>query len=257
MVAARANVYTLFEDMAQPDTQLQYHDAPHSTPLDATAAEYIPSSQHEQMHESTAAAKDEQALEQSDINQHDIANSAAKIMQNWNKLVIDQQKRCSLPPREVTPFDGSPLESAPFWRSFQRCIEDKTESSKDRLYYLEQFTKGQPNELVRSCMLMDADEGYEEAKRLLKRKYGKDYKIASAYMTKAANWRQIEANNGRAMNSYAVFLRSCSNTMKTLESMKEMDHPKNIKTLVEKLPEKFIDRWRRVVFNKQEKEGKT
>ena len=175
MVAARANVYALFEDMAQPDTQLQYHDEPHSTPLDATAAEYIPSSQHEQMHESTAAAaKDEQALEQSDINQHDIAHSAAKIMQNWKKLVIDQQKRFSLPPREVTPFDGSPLESAPFWRSFQRCIEDKTESSKDRLYYLEQFTKGQPNELVRSCMLMDADEGYEEAKRLLKRKYGKD-----------------------------------------------------------------------------------
>ena len=238
-------------------TQLQYHDEPHSTPLDATAAEYIPSSQHEQMHESTAAAKDEQVSEQSDINQHDIANSATGIMQNWNKLVIDQQKRFSLPPREVTPFDGSPLESAPFWRSFQHCIEDKTESSKDRLYYLEQFTKGQPNELVRSCMLMDADEGYEEAKRLLKRKYGKDYKITSAYMTKAANCRQIEANNGRAMNSYAVFLRSCSNTMKTLESMKEMDHPKNIKTLVEKLPEKFMDRWRRVVFNKQEKEGKT
>ena len=72
---------------------------------------------------------------------------------------------------------------------------------------------------------MDADEGYEEAKRLLKRKYGKDYKIVSAYMTKAANWRQIKANNGRAMNSYAIFLRSCSNT--TFESMKEMDHPKD------------------------------
>ena len=29
VVAARANVYALFEDMAQPDTQLQYHDEPH------------------------------------------------------------------------------------------------------------------------------------------------------------------------------------------------------------------------------------
>ena len=82
VVAARANVYALFEDMAKPDTQLQYHYEPHSTPLESTAAEYIPSSQHEQMHESTAAAKDEQASEQSDINQCDIANSAADIMQN-------------------------------------------------------------------------------------------------------------------------------------------------------------------------------
>lgn len=63
-------------------------------------------------------------------------------------------------------------------------MEEK--ASKDEcLYYLEQFTRGQPRELVRSCQHMDPDNGYTTAKQLLEEHFGNTYKIATAYMVLA------------------------------------------------------------------------
>ena len=45
---------------------------------------------------------------------------------------------------------------------------------------LKQFTAGDVKELVRSCHHLPAEGGYDEACRLLRRKNGDDYRIASA-----------------------------------------------------------------------------
>lgn len=55
----------------------------------------------------------------------------------------------------------------------------------DCLYFLEQFTKGQPRELVRSCQHMVPDRGYQLAKELLYEHFGNEYRIAAAYIEKA------------------------------------------------------------------------
>ncbi len=82
-------------------------------------------------------------------------------------LIVQQQKLSSLPTRHVLIFNGEPLNFKPFMQAFEHCIESKTNSSQDRLYYLEQYTSGQLKELVRSCLHMDADRGFAEAKILL------------------------------------------------------------------------------------------
>lgn len=81
-------------------------------------------------------------------------------------LIVQQQKMSSLPTRHVPVFKGEPLNFKPFMQAFEHCIESKTNSSQDRLYYLERYTSGQLKELVRSCLHMDADRGFAEAKRL-------------------------------------------------------------------------------------------
>ena len=73
------------------------------------------------------------------------------------------KNRSLLSKREVPVFKGDPLSYQPFRHAFKNLIEDKTSSSQDRLYYLEQFTAGQARDLVRSCMHMEARRGYPEA----------------------------------------------------------------------------------------------
>ena len=76
---------------------------------------------------------------------------------------------------------------------FEGQIESRTQSSTERLYYLEQYTAGDVKELIRSCHHLPPDEGYEEARRLLKRKFGDEYRIASAYEAKALGWPPLKA----------------------------------------------------------------
>ena len=64
-------------------------------------------------------------------------------------------------------------------KAFECLIESRTESSSSRLYYLVQYT-GDVQELMRSCLAMDPEEGYREARKLLKQRYGQSYKIATA-----------------------------------------------------------------------------
>ena len=76
------------------------------------------------------------------------------------------------------------MEYGTFVRAFQNIIESKTSSSSERFYYLEQFTSGDVKELVQSCHYLPPERGYQEARRLMKKKFGDDYRMVTAYETK-------------------------------------------------------------------------
>lgn len=162
-------------------------------------------------------------------------------------LLLMQQRQSSLPQREVPVFDGDPLNFRLFTQAFKHNIEDKTDCDEDRLYFLEQYTTGQPRELVRSCFHMNATTGYAEAKRLLKDHFDDDFKITTAYIEKALNWHSIQTDDGQALHSYALYLRSCSNAVQGLPYITELDLPSNMKQLVSKLPFKLREKWRSIV----------
>ena len=105
------------------------------------------------------------------------------------------------------------MEYRSFVRAFESLIESRTFNNTDRLYYLEQFTAGDVKELVISCHHLPSDVGYDEARRLLEKKFGDEYRIASAYETKALNWPNIKAEDGVALNRFSVFLTGCKNAL--------------------------------------------
>lgn len=109
------------------------------------------------------------------------------LFENFFELIVSQQKLSLLPAREIAVFGGNPLTYQSFIHAFEHLIEDNTKNNQDRLYYLEQFTSGLPRDLVRSCLHMDVDRGYCEAKHLLKEHFVNEMKISGAYLEKALN----------------------------------------------------------------------
>lgn len=182
----------------------------------------------------------------------DSSNRGLSLMAQRQKemtdLMIKQEHFSLLPKREVPVFDGDPLSYQSFFHAFKYLIEDKTSSSQDRLYFLEQFTAGQARDLVRSCLHMEAHRGYTEAQQLLKKHFGNEMKIANAYIEKALNWTAIKADDGKSLHAYALYLRECYNVMQDLEYMDELDVVSNLKLIVSKLPYKLRERWRTVTF---------
>ena len=111
----------------------------------------------------------------------------------------------------------------PFIRDFEHIIEEKTESSAERLYFLDQYTSGLPRDLVRSCLHMSPCRGYEKAKALLQEHYGDEFKITSAYITKALEWSAIKTEDLKTLQYFVIFLRSCCNAMEEMTYSHEMN----------------------------------
>ena len=152
----------------------------------------------------------------------------------------------TLPHAEVHAFDGDPVNYCNFIRSFENLIEAKTKNSSTKLYYLVQYTTGDVQELMKSCLSMQPDEGYQEARRLLKSRYGQSYKIATAYVNRVTNGPPIKHEDGEALQKFSVLLTSCKNTLKEIKCLNKIENPDSLQRVVERLPFQLRQRWRDV-----------
>ena len=109
-------------------------------------------------------------------------------------------------------FDGDSVNYCNFVRSFENLIEAKTTDSNARLYYLVQFTRGDAQDLMKGCLSMKPDEGYFEARRLLKERYGQGFKITTALVDRVINGPPVKHEDSNALQKFSVLLTSCKNT---------------------------------------------
>ena len=179
-------------------------------------------------------------------------------MQRQNDIaaLLVQQNLCSvLPARNIPVFDGDPLQYRSFIRAFENGVEMKTTDWSDCLHFLEQYTRGQPRDLVCSCQHLPSEQGYHRAKSLLAEHFGNEYKIASAYMEKILSWTTVKSEDLKALKSFSLFLRGCSNLTEQMMHMKELDLPSNMRSIILKLPYKLRERWRNVACDLQDPSG--
>lgn len=74
---------------------------------------------------------------------------------------------------------------------------------------------------------------------MLKEFFGDHFKIAEAYMKEALDWPTIKPEDGVSLQSLALFLTGCSNTMTDIGYMEDLDNTANIRALATKLPYKL------------------
>ena len=152
----------------------------------------------------------------------------------------------TLPQPEVPTFSGDPIEYWRFIRAFQNVIESKTTSDSARLYYLVQYTSGEVKELVSSCLSMKPEEGYQEARSHLKKRYGQSYRIAAAYVDKLTKGPPIKAEDCPALRRFSILLTSCKNTLKEIGYLNKVENPDTLKMIVNRLPYGLKLKWRDV-----------
>jgi len=167
-----------------------------------------------------------------------------KKQKELTTYLVHQVQPQTLPKREIPIFDGNPLQYVSFIGAFEHSVEEKTRNKRDCLYFLEQFTTGQPKVLVQSCQHLDPEVCYVEAKKLLKEQFGDEFQIAAAYMEKALSWPSLRTEDAQGLHAYSLFLRACSNIIDNISYMQELNMPSNMRTVVMKLPFKLRERWR-------------
>lgn len=195
-----------------------------------------------------------QSLTLTENNTKEIVN----IMQKQNditNLLVKQNLSSVLPARNIPMFDGDPLQYRSFMNAFENGVEAKTDNWSDCLHFLEQFTRGQPKDLVHSCQHLPPEQGYSTAKYLLEEHFGNENKIASAYIERIVTWAPIKSEDVKGLQSFSLFLQGCSNLTQQVVYMKELDLPSNMRMIVMKLPYKLREKWRVVAYELQEQNG--
>lgn len=131
-------------------------------------------------------------------------------------------------------------------------MERNTADYIERIHFLEQHTKGHPKQLVRSCQHMEPERGYNKAKALLKEQFGKEYRIATAYMERALSRSSIKNEDAKALQDYSLFLRGCCNVVEEFQYLHELSMLSNMLTLIRKQPYKYRDKWQTLTCELQE-----
>lgn len=111
-------------------------------------------------------------------------------------LLSERRTRDSLPLPEPEIFRGDLLHYPKWLKSFQTIVEDETSQPAKRLYYLRRYTSGEAKEAISGYTTLDTAEAYEEAKAVLKNRYGNPFLIANAYRKKINEWPKVKPNDG-------------------------------------------------------------
>ena len=176
------------------------------------------------------------------------------------RQLIHQQQQgvmaLTLPQPSLSTFSGDPVDYYDFVRSFEHLIESKTASPSARLYYLIQHTTGSVQELMKSCLSMNEDEGYTEARRLLKDRYGQNYRIAASHVQRLIEGPPIKNEDGAALQQFSVQLTSCTNTLEKIGFLDRLNNSDNLKKIIDRLPYAMRVRWRDHVDRIVEREAR-
>ena len=179
---------------------------------------------------------------------------------NALQLLIQQQQQgvmaLTLPQPSMQVFSGNPIDYCDFIRAFEHIIESKTTNPSARLYYLIQHTTGCVQELMKSCLSMGESEGYAEARRLLKERYGQNYRIAAAHVQRLIDGPPIKNEDGTALQQFSVQLTSCTNTLDKIGYLDKLNNSDNLKKLIDRLPYTMRAKWRETVDRIIEKEAR-
>ena len=163
------------------------------------------------------------------------------------QLLINEMRK---PNVEIKSFKGDPMEYNAFIRQFENKVTQYCKQDSECFAFLEQYTEGEANTLVKMFANLDPRIGYKSALNELAQKYGNNDSIAHAYVRKALDWPTIKVNDVKALDEFSIFLKQCKYAMCSIEAVKILENPENMRKLVMKLPHFMHDKWRSFVSKK-------
>ena len=162
-----------------------------------------------------------------------------------SRTIVRHQEKAELPKEELQIFDGKDVTKYPsFIANFTRIVHNKCDNDADRLYYLEQYTSGLAHDLVLSCNNRDALIAYSRAINVLEEEFGNEHKASTAYLEKLDKWPTIKSEDGEGLRNLSIYLLTCLNNMGDSSALTQLNSPKEIMSVVNKLPYELRKRWR-------------
>ena len=172
-------------------------------------------------------------------------------------LIAEQQKISSLPVQEPPMFNGNFFDYPSFIRAFETIIEARVSDDKGRLYFLNKYTSGKANDIIKGFVTLNSSNSYQRAKKLLAQRFGDPHRVSDAYETRLRKWPQIGDGHSSDLLALSDFLIQCEEAMKSVNFMSDLDSSEFLKLVSSKLPSYSGVKWCRHAFEVKKNYGRT
>ena len=152
-----------------------------------------------------------------------------------------------VPRVEIQSFNGAAASYMTFVAVFDEVVGNVNISGQAKLTRLLQFTTGTARDAIDCCALIGGDQGYDEARRIIRERFGNPYIITTALIDKLK--QQKEVRTPSALRTLADELNSAKIVLKSLNMYSELDNQHHIKEVGARLSSHLWYAWRDRVFN--------
>ena len=97
--------------------------------------------------------------------------------------------------------------------------------------------------MIESCVLLEPDEGYEEAKKLLAERFGDKFKVTNSWIRKVSDGPAIKAGDREALEDLADDLKNCEITLKAIGRLAKMNNEDRLNKILERCLAFLTSRW--------------
>ena len=156
--------------------------------------------------------------------------------QLMEKVAVTIKQGFALPQRELTVFNGDPLQYWSFITSFRNSIEANATSESEKLMYLLQYISGAAKDTIKCCLVMDPSIGYQRARMLLEERFGQPFTIAYEHVTKLTRGPPLRATDRKGLLAFTDQLKSCEHTLESIGYLDEINSADNLRRIVMRLP---------------------
>ena len=147
------------------------------------------------------------------------------------------------PKIELLEFHGDPMSYHLFIRNFEENVEKMLYDDGARLARLIHLCKGEAGRAIKCCSLMDPEQGYARARRLLEQRFGDKHTITELWIKKLN-----EGGPRVNLQEYADELLDCYESLNALRALQEMDVQRNLLAMITRLPMHLQNKWQDYVF---------
>ncbi len=149
----------------------------------------------------------------------------------------------SMPKPEIISFSGDSKDYYRFMRCFEATIDKRVYDDGLKLNYLIQFCKGEAKEAIEDCVIMSPEEGYERAKNILKRRYGRPHTIVRALVQELTSGPVMRGNDGEALSKLAACMQRCEMTLQQMGYHTDLNSFETILKIAQRLPQHLRAKW--------------
>ena len=159
------------------------------------------------------------------------------------RLMVSGLERIEMPKREFLSFDGDPKRYPRFIKSFEINVERRVKEDDEKLSYLIQYCKGAAKDAIENCLMLPPEEGYKEAKEILRKNFGQKHTIVRAFIDKVVKGPQIRAWESEKLSQLARDMKSCALNSDHMHYKADINSMDTLKRIVMRLPPHLQAKW--------------